>query len=86
MGRGKQVLKRIAFVYTVYVHMHTKLFNLNISGSVFSCSVSPSGSIAATGGEDDKAYVWDMNTGNVLHTCTGHKVSNYAQISIPIYL
>nr|XP_045605777.1 angio-associated migratory cell protein-like [Procambarus clarkii] len=44
-------------------------------GSVFSCSVSCSGNIAATGGEDDLAYVWDINSGNVLLTCTGHKDS-----------
>lgn len=44
-------------------------------GSVFSCSVSPGGNIAATGGEDDLAYVWDIRTGNVLLTCTGHKDS-----------
>ncbi|XP_042203261.1 angio-associated migratory cell protein-like isoform X2 [Homarus americanus] len=44
-------------------------------GSVFSCSVSSSGNLAATGGEDDLAYVWDANTGNVVFTCTGHKDS-----------
>lgn len=54
--------------------MATLVFSKH-KGSVFSCSVSPIGSIAATGGEDDMAYVWDINTGNVLHTCTGHKDS-----------
>lgn len=30
---------------------------------------------AVTGGEDDKAYVWDVKTGEVIIECTEHKDS-----------
>ncbi|KAK3874298.1 hypothetical protein Pcinc_020764 [Petrolisthes cinctipes] len=47
----------------------------NHKKSVFTCCVSPDGSLAASGGEDDMAYIWDVNSGNVLHSCSGHKDS-----------
>lgn len=43
-------------------------------GSVFAVAVSPS-NLAVTGGEDDLAHVWELNTGNKIFTCTGHKDS-----------
>lgn len=43
-------------------------------GSVFVCCASI-GSILATGGEDDLAYVWDANNGALQFTCNGHKDS-----------
>ncbi|CAH1959975.1 unnamed protein product [Acanthoscelides obtectus] len=43
--------------------------------SVFCSDVNKSGQIAVTGGEDDIAYVWDTNSGDVLFECTGHKDS-----------
>ncbi|XP_065808279.1 angio-associated migratory cell protein [Labrus bergylta] len=46
------------------------------SGSVFCVSLDPAtNSLAVTGGEDDKAYVWRLNDGEVLLECTGHKDS-----------
>ncbi|XP_076458648.1 angio-associated migratory cell protein-like [Babylonia areolata] len=36
---------------------------------------SPSGGLVVTGGRDDSAYVWVMNSGQVVFECTGHKNS-----------
>lgn len=45
-------------------------------GSVFCVSLDPvSNTMAVTGGEDDKAYVWRVSDGDVLFECTGHKDS-----------
>nr|CAI5850925.1 unnamed protein product [Callosobruchus analis] len=43
--------------------------------SVFCSDVSSNGQLAVTGGEDDIAYIWDINSGDVLVECTGHKDS-----------
>lgn len=48
---------------------------LKHSKSVFACALSNGGLLAATGGEDDMAYVWEVATGAVLLECTGHKDS-----------
>ncbi|KAM7375398.1 hypothetical protein PAMA_014481 [Pampus argenteus] len=46
------------------------------TGSVFCVSLDPAtNSLAVTGGEDDKAYVWRVSDGEVLFECTGHKDS-----------
>ncbi|XP_077997578.1 angio-associated migratory cell protein-like [Glandiceps talaboti] len=46
------------------------------SASLFSCDVDPqTGSLVVTGGEDDRAFVWDLTTGEKLFECTGHKDS-----------
>lgn len=37
--------------------------------------MSKNGKLAATGGEEDKAYVWDTSTGEIVLDCTGHKDS-----------
>ena len=42
--------------------------------SVFSVGLDPSGSLAVSGGEDDKAFVWKVADGSVLFECTGHQV------------
>lgn len=45
-------------------------------GSVFCVSLDPvTNSMAVTGGEDDKAFVWSVSDGEVLFECTGHKDS-----------
>lgn len=45
-------------------------------GSVFCVSLDPAtNSMAVTGGEDDKAFVWSVSDGEVLFECTGHKDS-----------
>jgi len=43
--------------------------------SVFSVALDPSGSIAISGGEDDKAFVWKVADGSVLFECGGHSDS-----------
>lgn len=48
----------------------------NHTGSVFCVSLDPvTNSMAVTGGEDDKAYVWRVSDGEVLLECAGHKDS-----------
>lgn len=48
-----------------------------ISGStVFCCSLSKNGELAATGDEDDKGYLWNTSTSeSVLNTGTSHEDS-----------
>lgn len=44
--------------------------------AVFSVSIDPQTcDLVVTGGQDDKAYVWRLTTGEVLFECTGHKDS-----------
>lgn len=43
--------------------------------SLFCGSINPDGTLAVTGGEDDKAYVWSIETGEVLFEVTEHKDS-----------
>ncbi|KAM0729222.1 Angio-associated migratory cell protein [Formica fusca] len=43
--------------------------------SVFCCSLSKNSELAATGSEEDKAYLWNTITGEVILECTGHKDS-----------
>ncbi|XP_066520983.1 angio-associated migratory cell protein [Hoplias malabaricus] len=46
------------------------------TGSVFCINLDPvMNNLAITGGEDDKAYVWNIADGEVLFECTGHKDS-----------
>ncbi|KAI5108923.1 angio-associated migratory cell protein [Silurus meridionalis] len=46
------------------------------TGSVFCVSLDPvSNNLAITGGEDDKAYVWNIIDGEMMFECTGHKDS-----------
>lgn len=45
------------------------------SGPVFCGSLSKDEKLAATGGEDDKAFVWDTVSGDIIFECTGHKDS-----------
>ena len=40
-------------------------------GSVFSVSLHPGNSLACSGGEDDKAFVWRTSDASVLMECTG---------------
>ncbi|CAK1550034.1 unnamed protein product [Leptosia nina] len=45
------------------------------TGSVFCCDLHLNGKVAVTGGEDDKAFVWSVETGDVIMDCKGHKDS-----------
>lgn len=47
-------------------------------GSVFCVALDPAtNSLAVTGGEDDKAYVWRLSDGEVLLECTGEHTDYY---------
>lgn len=44
-------------------------------GSVFWCDIHPKdNSCCVTGGEDDRAFIWNLNTGEVLFECKNHTV------------
>lgn len=45
------------------------------SDSVLCCSIDKNTRIAVSGGIDDKALVWDLNTKHVIFECVGHKES-----------
>ncbi|XP_044750745.1 angio-associated migratory cell protein [Coccinella septempunctata] len=47
----------------------------NHEKSVFAVDISPDGKHVVTGGEDDMAFVWDIDTKEILITCNGHKDS-----------
>ena len=46
-------------------------------GSVFSISLHPSGELACSGGEDDKARVWKVADGSTLFLCEGNTGRSY---------
>lgn len=54
---------------------HSALVFSKHVGSVFCCDLHPNGKLAVTGGEDDKAYVWSVESGQVVHECVNHKDS-----------
>jgi len=59
---------------------HISNYNLlkfsNLTGSVFCCSFEPKESkLVVSGGEDDKAYVWNVTDGQVVFECGNHQDS-----------
>lgn len=42
------------------------------SNSVTTCDVNSDGQLAVSGGEDDRAYVWNTSDGTVKFECSGH--------------
>lgn len=42
-------------------------------GAVFCCDLHPSQNLAVTGGEDDKAFVWNIDTTEVVYEVENHK-------------
>lgn len=46
------------------------------SGYLNAVTVSPDGSLCASGGKDGKAMLWDLNEGKHLYTLEGHDVIN----------
>ena len=47
------------------------LLGIYCAGSVFSVSLHPSGELACSGGEDDKAHLWNVAGGTSLFTFHG---------------
>lgn len=69
----------LLFLHQVYVEPTFRLklspIILSCPGSVFCVSLDPAtNSLAVTGGEDDKAYVWRVSDGEVLLECTGELI------------
>jgi WD40 repeat protein len=53
---------------------HASLVFTHHEKSVFTVALDPSGAVAASGGEDDMAFVWKVTDGKVMFQCDGHKV------------
>lgn len=54
----------------------SKLIFSNHVGSVFCCDIEPKESkLVITGGQDEKAYVWNTSSGEIMFECTNHKDS-----------
>nr|XP_033198116.1 angio-associated migratory cell protein isoform X1 [Bombus vancouverensis nearcticus]XP_033198117.1 angio-associated migratory cell protein isoform X1 [Bombus vancouverensis nearcticus]XP_033198118.1 angio-associated migratory cell protein isoform X1 [Bombus vancouverensis nearcticus] len=51
------------------------IFRSHQIGSVFCGSLNKNGKLATTGGEEDKAYIWDTSSREIVLDCTGHKDS-----------
>ena len=48
------------------------LYNIGLTDAVFNVSLDPkSCDLAVTGGQDDKAFVWRVSTGEVIFECLG---------------
>lgn len=43
-----------------------------MTGSVFSVSVSSTGALACSGGEDDRGLAWNLENGTTLFECHGN--------------
>jgi len=54
---------------------HSASASASEPNSVFSVALDPTGSVAVSGGEDDKAFVWRVADGSVLFECSGHQDS-----------
>lgn len=58
------------------VNDDAKLVFSQHKGSVFCCDLEPLvGNLAVTGGEDDRAFVWNITNGETLFECIGHQDS-----------
>ena len=68
----KQHSGKFSFIHLVFlVYM-----NSSFTGSVFCCSLEPKeGKLVVSGGEDDKAFVWNIADGEVLFECGNHQDS-----------
>ena len=58
-----------------YAKDDSKIIFSKHEGSVFCVNISNSSNFAISGGEDDKAYVWNVKDGEVVYSCSGHKDS-----------
>ena len=57
------------------------------TGSVFCVNLDPvTASMAVTGGEDDKAFVWKVHDGQVLFECTGKKDGKTLRFMLKIHI
>lgn len=66
------ILSRVLCSYDQAESVFLSCFSILCLGSVFCVSLDPAtNSMAVTGGEDDKAYVWRVNDGEVLFECAG---------------
>lgn len=70
-------------ILQVFLNVFFSCFIL-CSGSVFCVSLDPAtNSMAVTGGEDDKAFVWRVSDGEVLLECTGEEKNQQLKMLEP---
>lgn len=70
---GSNQLDEIIEEESVPVRDDAKVTFSSHEGPVFCGSLHPTESLAVTGGEDDKAFVWSTETGNVVFVAADHK-------------
>ena len=71
------------FVVVIFFNFINTIQSLSLSSaSVFSVSIDPvNNSMAVSGGEDDKAYVWRIKDGETLMECRGIIAILYIKIA-----
>lgn len=71
------------FVVVIFFNFINTIQSLSLSSaSVFSVSIDPvNNSMAVSGGEDDKAYVWRIQDGETLMECRGIIAILYIKIA-----
>lgn len=78
-GGGPDDLRGFEWFYlNRLTNTHTR--SLTGGGSLFSMAVSPDGTQLASGSSDRLVRVWDLATGKILHTLTGH-TSNISAVA-----
>ena len=67
-------------------NLSCKLILQCLSASVFSVSVDPvNSSMAVSGGEDDKAYVWRIQDGETHMECLGKFINSWYTCTVCTY-
>jgi WD40 repeat protein len=63
-------------ILSVYSYMGATpqlIYNLDTeTGAAYSVAFSPDNSKIVTGGDNDSVYVYDVNSGNIVHALGGH--------------
>ena len=54
-----------------FIHSSSPIHPLTCLGPVFVVSIHPSSSLVVTGGQDDKAFVWNLDDQQIVFECTG---------------
>ena len=54
-----------------FIHSSSPIHPLTCLGPVFVVSIHPSSSLVVTGGQDDTAFVWNLDDQQIVFECTG---------------
>lgn len=64
------------YVFYLFRHFNLQTNHIGHSGYLNCVTVSPDGSLCASGGKDGQAMLWDLNEGKHLYTLDGGDVIN----------